>query len=327
MALFRWPVRPAVVVLGLQLASSPAAAPAASSAALPKSLSASLETLGLGRSGHVKVLLAMPGEVVHLPLNVSGTLPPAAEFRWVATGSDREPVAFVPGPDLTTTAPDPGIWHLEISVPGDVQAFDTFHLLVKVPAAQSSNGRLQNYFVGRYPNGKGRYSPPQGFVEVTEANHDIWISRSLRLSSFLTHDQQTVWPKYVLVDDRLIDKLELMVDQLRAIRPSASRLTIMSGFRSPQYNAKGLNAGRAVLSRHQYGDAADVWIDDDRDGRMDDLDGNGKHNVADASYLARIVEKVESRYPELVGGISAYPATSAHGPFVHVDARGVRARW
>jgi uncharacterized protein YcbK (DUF882 family) len=28
-----------------------------------------------------------------------------------------------------------------------------------------------------------------------------------------------------------------------------------------------------------------------------------------------------------VGGIGIYPATSAHGPFVHIDARGTRARW
>jgi hypothetical protein len=36
---------------------------------------------------------------------------------------------------------------------------------------------------------------------------------------------------------------------------------------------------------------------------------------------------VEEKYPELVGGCGVYIATSAHGPFVHIDARGYRARW
>ena len=34
-----------------------------------------------------------------------------------------------------------------------------------------------------------------------------------------------------------------------------------------------------------------------------------------------------ARHPHLAGGLSAYPANSAHGPFVHIDARGARARW
>ena len=33
------------------------------------------------------------------------------------------------------------------------------------------------------------------------------------------------------------------------------------------------------------------------------------------------------RHPELVGGVGVYRGNSVHGPFAHVDARGVRARW
>jgi hypothetical protein len=40
-----------------------------------------------------------------------------------------------------------------------------------------------------------------------------------------------------------------------------------------------------------------------------------------------VAEGVELEHPDLVGGLSAYRANSAHGPFVHIDARGVRARW
>jgi uncharacterized protein YcbK (DUF882 family) len=103
----------------------------------------------------------------------------------------------------------------------------------------------------------------------------------------------------------------------------------MSGFRSPQYNAQGVGpkGGRASHSRHMYGDAADIFVDADGDGVMDDLNHDGKITVDDARVLLAIAERVESEHPELVGGLSAYPANGAHGPFVHVDVRGVRARW
>ena len=103
----------------------------------------------------------------------------------------------------------------------------------------------------------------------------------------------------------------------------------MSGFRTPQYNALGVGrkGGRARDSRHMYGDASDMIVDADGDGCMDDLNHDGRVNLADAKVLFAAAEAVEAAHPELVGGLSAYPATSAHGPFVHIDARGVRARW
>ncbi len=84
--------------------------------------------------------------------------------------------------------------------------------------------------------------------------------------------------------------------------------------------------GRASDSRHQYGDAADVDLRGEKDW-MPDLDGDGNVTVADARVIARAAERVEAKYPSLVGGIGVYPATSAHGPFVHIDVRGSRARW
>ena len=76
-----------------------------------------------------------------------------------------------------------------------------------------------------------------------------------------------------------------------------------------------------------YGDASDIYVDGNGDGRMDDLNGDGKVTVADAKYLAAIADQVEGRHPELTGGIGIYRATGAHGPFVHVDTRGFVARW
>jgi uncharacterized protein YcbK (DUF882 family) len=126
----------------------------------------------------------------------------------------------------------------------------------------------------------------------------------------------------------LLDKLELIGDALER-RKLPGLLHVMSGFRTPQYNARGVGprGGRASASRHMYGDAADVIVDANGVGLMDDLDSDGKVTLRDARVLYAVVEEVEVQYPELAGGLSAYPANSAHGPFVHVDARGVRARW
>ena len=172
------------------------------------------------------------------------------------------------------------------------------------------------------------YTPPAGFISVTSENQATAVSKHFRLQDFLTHDQQGVWPRVLVLRPTLVDELELISEALAA-RGLPDQLHVMSGFRTPQYNALGVgaNGGRAKDSRHMYGDAADVFVDADGDGRMDDLDGDGRVTLSDAKVLFDVAESVEAAHPELVGGLSAYPATTAHGPFVHVDTRGNRARW
>lgn len=224
----------------------------------------------------------------------------------------------------------PGVHSL--SVPG----LDGNPLVVvtMAPFAKGASGnRLQGYRVGRWPAGKrgvgdAGYRAPAGYIRVTPENASTPVSKRFQLRDFLTHDQQAVWPKVLVLRPVLVDKLELIGDELeRSGLPG--RLHVMSGFRTPQYNAQGVGAkgGRASESRHMYGDAADIFVDADHDGRMDDLNGDGRVTVRDAQVLFAAAERVEESHPGMVGGLSAYPATSAHGPFVHVDVRGTRARW
>ena len=42
---------------------------------------------------------------------------------------------------------------------------------------------------------------------------------------------------------------------------------------------------------------------------------------------AQAAEHVEREHPDPIGGVGIDHATSAHGPFVHIDVRGTRARW
>ena len=223
----------------------------------------------------------------------------------------------------------PGVHSLRVPAPDG----DALVVVALASFEEMQGDRIDAYRVGQWPTHglaarDPRYAPPPGFIQVTRENESIPVSKRFHLRDFLTHDQQDVWPKILVLQVALLDKLELIADELER-RGLPSSLRIMSGFRTPQYNAQGVGrkGGRASASRHMYGDAADVFVDANDDGAMDDLDGDGKVTIRDARVLFAVAEGIESQHPDLAGGLSAYPANSAHGPFVHVDARGVAARW
>ena len=222
----------------------------------------------------------------------------------------------------------PGVY----SMPDSVLA-QPFTFIALRPFADKQNGRVGSYRIGFWPSERGRritdaYENPDGFIEVTPDNQDTQISEHFRLSDFLTHDQKEVWPKYLVLNEDLVDKLELVIAELERSGTRVEHMSVMSGFRTPWYNRNGgRTGGRASLSRHMYGDAADVFIDNNRDGKMDDLNGDRRIDSKDAKVILRAVERVEKEHPELSGGVGVYRATRAHGPFAHVDVRGWRARW
>ena len=199
--------------------------------------------------------------------------------------------------------------------------------------AEKLGGKIGEYRMGFWPGERRKalstvYANPDGFIEVTPENADTHVSEHFRLRDFLTHDQQGVWPKYLVLRAPLVDKLELVISQLEARGTPVRHMSVMSGFRTPQYNARaGERSGRSKISRHMYGDAADVFVDNDGDGRMDDLNRDGRVDYRDARVILDAVEQVERMHGDLVGGAGVYRATRAHGPFAHVDVRGSRARW
>jgi len=206
-------------------------------------------------------------------------------------------------------------------------------ILPLVPLSAKLGATWRGYHVGFWPGertagDRARYRLPPGFLEVTPGNENVPLSTHFRVRDFLTHDQESTWPKVLVIQLPLLDKLELLSAELVRLG-KAPALHVMSGFRTPQYNALGVGplGGRARDSRHMYGDAADVFLDADGDGRMDDLNGDGHIDVKDARWLAAVADRVEAAHPEVTGGIGIYPANGVHGPFVHVDTRGFRARW
>jgi len=207
------------------------------------------------------------------------------------------------------------------------------NILPLVPLSAKLGATWRGYRVGFWPGeratrNRARYQLPAGFLEVTPDNEDVPLSTHFRVRDFLTHDQQGTWPKVLVIQLPLLDKLELISAELVRLGKTAD-LHVMSGFRTPQYNALGVGplGGRARDSRHMYGDAADIFLDADGDGRMDDLNGDGRVDINDARWLASVAEEVETAHPDVTGGIGIYRANAEHGPFVHVDTRGFRARW
>ena len=223
----------------------------------------------------------------------------------------------------------PGVY----SLPDSILALP-FNFVALRPFADKQRGRVGPYRLGFWPSERGRriitdaYENPDGFIEVTPENQNLQISEHFRLSDFLTHDQKDVWPKYLVLNEDLVDKLELVIAQLERDGVPVHHMVVMSGFRTPWYNRHGGQVGgRAELSRHMYGDAADVYVDNTGRGRMSDLNHDGRVDWRDARVILKAVEEVEREHPELAGGVGVYRATRSHGPFAHVDVRGWRARW
>ncbi|HEY8166377.1 MAG TPA: D-Ala-D-Ala carboxypeptidase family metallohydrolase, partial [Gemmatimonadaceae bacterium] len=155
---------------------------------------------------------------------------------------------------------------------------------------------------------------------ITERDVDLPISKHLKVGDFLTHDEQDTWPRYAAVDPRLLDKLELVIAEITRWHGSERQvnlaLDVHSGFRAPDHNRRIARAARD--SQHQYGDAADVAMD---------ANGDGRYTALDSRMIGLAVEIVELKHPELVGGLGLYTSGHARTSYVHIDARGKRARW
>lgn len=292
----------------------------------PRVVGAKASPNAFGTSKGVALREAMPAEPLEFPLEVSGD-PATIGYRWVPVSLRRatDSMPLQPLDGSTVVAPStPGVYRLALSQNGVEQVIAQPAVAVLVPFAQKIGGFLNGYRIGTYVAerlGQRNKERPDGFIEVTEDMLDLAVSRHFRIRDFVTHDQQAhVWPKYVALDPRLLDKLELVVGKIASYRGEDSlpdlALDVHSGFRTPAYNGKVQRAARD--SRHQYGDAADVVIDADRDGRI---------TVKDGRLVARAVEEVEREHPELVGGLGMYTSRRYRTPYVHIDARGKRSRW
>jgi hypothetical protein len=271
-----------------------------------------------GRSGHVRMHFALPEAVLEYALHVE---PDSAvvHYAWVPLGSDSavdQPRNAASG--LVAPA-RPGLYRLAL-YSGSLRTFvDSLNLAVLVPFAQKSGASINGYRIGFYRGERGgQPDAPAGFVEIDSLNLDLPVSDRLRLGDFVSHDYQSTWPRYAAVDGRLLDKIELVLDEIESWDRDSTRadvsLDVHSGFRTPLHNRRVPRSARD--SRHQFGDALDLAVDANRDGRL---------SAADTKLVALAVEIVERAHPDLVGGMGIY--TRRGSAYVHIDTRGQRVRW
>ena len=214
-----------------------------------------------------------------------------------------------------------GTYSLQLTWPTKEKT--TVQVFVMVPFSKIKNGYLNGYRIGTYPKHR-KYPKPRGFVEVKKENLKTKVSNSFRIDQFLCK-QSGGFPKYLVLDPKLLIKLEAMLEIAKAQGYDWSSFHIMSGYRTPHYNRLIKNV---KYSRHQYGQAADIFVDNSPYNTwMDDINKDGKISVEDAFIIYSLAEQVTHILPHLKGGLGLYKTKKHRGPFLHVDARGYRARW
>jgi hypothetical protein len=271
-----------------------------------------MKALALSAIGLLGVALPRPERsiVFHSPVSTLTVLPgekislEAMDRRW------------------SWTAPSmPGLYPIRV-VSTDQRDSITIQAFVLVPYSQLKGEYLNGYQIGRYPTrplrGLAIYKPPTGFIEVTRANENTFVSPHFRLKQFICKQGGT-YPKYVVLNEALLQKLEYLLARVNAAGYPVTTFHVMSGYRTPAYNR---SLGNVLYSRHTFGSAADLFIDENHDGRMDDLNGDGRSDAADGALLYRLFEDAG-----VEGGMGEYPPAHAHGSFVHVDVRDRTARW
>jgi uncharacterized protein YcbK (DUF882 family) len=115
--------------------------------------------------------------------------------------------------------------------------------------------------------------------------NDIKLTENFSLYEFECKDGSHL----VKLDGELLAKLQKLRDRVK------QPITIISGYRTPEYNKK---VGGSTLSQHMEGKAADIKV-----------------RGMTPEQVAKLCEEIGFR------GIGIYPT------FVHVDTRLFNARW
>jgi len=270
-------------------------------------------------------IFVMPDEIVNLRIS-----PDKSKSSLFSLRSSQGRITHLQRNQWRWYAPKlPG--HYSIKISGN-QMTDSMllNIFVMVPKKHQQGEYLNGYRIGNYPKsllkGLPEYKPPRGFVEVTAENADTLVSPHFRLKQFLCK-QNGGYPKYLVLKEDLPLKLELILQSLNAKGYRCDSFHVMSGYRTPYYNKA---IGNVKYSRHIYGGAADLFIDENpKDKIMDDLNQDGKSDYKDASIIYEIIDELYDKpyYVKFFGGLARYKKTVNHGPFVHLDVRGRRARW
>jgi hypothetical protein len=265
----------------------------------------------------------LPGESLVLRINEetgdridaypsAGVLDQKGKYRWIWTApvkSGQAVIKFVHKNNNTTIA---------------------LNVFIMVPSNRLKKDSLSGYLIGKYPppvKDDPLYAIPDGFIKVTKRNLATPVSPHFVLGQFISPDQRNKFPKYMVLRERLILKLEAVLESLNARGYETGSLGIVAGYLTPAYNS---TTGRSEYSRHIYGGAAIFIVDrDPADGMMDDLNDDGEVNDDDARIVFDLTDELfqEPDKSYLRGGLFLIRKTAGHGPMIMIDSRGYRKRW
>jgi len=196
---------------------------------------------------------------------------------------------------------------------------------------QEKNGQyLRDFRIGYYPeipaDKTEYYSKPDGFLKIDESLLEVNLTPHFKMKQFLTR-QTNQLPQFIAIQESLLLKLEFFLEEVNKAGYQADTFGIVSLYRSPYFNKKLGN--NTDFSRHIFGDAADIYIDNSANEWMDDLNGDGSSTKADAEILYNLAVKFDQKkeFSYLQGGVSSYKGNGVRGPFIHIDTRGFHITW
>ena len=258
----------------------------------------------------------LPGETLRL-----ATSDDAGGSGWFAAAGELVDMGNATG---WVAPPEPGLYPIVVTSGAAIRRVNAF---VMIPYdSLDKKGHLNGVKIGKYPKPIDQFpafTRPRGFVVTTPDNLDTPVSPRYTLRDFASRTMGG-FPKYTVLREELLVKLELLTDLVQSRGHKFDRFQVFSGYRPPASNRR-VRYGRN--SAHIYGGAADIVVDGNNDGRLDDLNHDGQSNRKDAKLLASYAEELEAMHPELTGGIGWYSRTRSRGAFIHVDVRGKRSRW
>ena len=218
-----------------------------------------------------------------------------------------------------------------------------FNFIVMQAFDKDSNGVIEGYPIGLYPNEndakvrepvlshREAYRPPKYFIKVTPENASTPISRHFTLGDFSPASENGK-THFIALDPSLVKRLEDLLDALKEAGIKVSSFKILRGFIPPNgvelMRRKGIEI--AQFSRTIYGDSCIFIIDENGDGMMDDITGDGNVDQADFEVVAELVMAIEDK-TRLFGGLGFSSTFKDPGfkdtPNFQIDTRGWRVRW
>lgn len=277
--------------------------------------------------------------------------PDNLKTRWVSPNEVGDHSVHVAITRTYTRKDRPGLTEMVFGYkPAEVRLTASAGVVMIIPrsGAEMKDGVLDGHTIGEYPNAanarsahlKARsalYALPAWYYLVTEQNEKYRITKRFRLGDFdMNFDyMQTGFPQYIPLRMTFVRKLERVIDVLVDEGYPVTRFELISGFRSPHYNFGSMADGADLkrrYSRHMWGDAADLIVDEDRDGVMDDLNQDGKIDCEDARVIFLAAEKVDKQMlddnDQAFGGRGIYSRHDAlereiQTPYCHIDSRGM----